>query len=246
MLIESVAKGIHQVTDSFVNWYLVEDGDRLTVVDAGIRSSWKSLHAALAQLGRIPESIDAIVLTHAHPDHTGFAEKARVQLGVPVFVHEADEMISRHPLRYKHERSLLPYAFNPKALPVVASFIRTGSFLLSPIRSVETFGDEGVLDVPGSPRIIPTPGHTFGHTAFHFEDRDALIVGDSIATWNPYSGKTGPQLMPLCSTADGNEAIRSLSAIAATEASTLLVGHGDPWAQGAASAAAQARSIGLS
>ena len=32
----------------------------------------------------------AVVLTHAHFDHMGFAERARRELGVAVYVHEND------------------------------------------------------------------------------------------------------------------------------------------------------------
>ena len=85
-LSRDVAEGVHRIEDAFTNWYLLEDGDRLIVVDAGVPTSWDSLHAALRELGRTPEAIDALVLTHAHFDHVGFAEKARTRLGIPVHV----------------------------------------------------------------------------------------------------------------------------------------------------------------
>jgi glyoxylase-like metal-dependent hydrolase (beta-lactamase superfamily II) len=44
----------------------------------------------LFQLWRAPGDVEAIVLTHAHFDHVGFAERARRELGLPVFVHEND------------------------------------------------------------------------------------------------------------------------------------------------------------
>ncbi|MBA3427023.1 MAG: MBL fold metallo-hydrolase [Actinobacteria bacterium] len=61
-----VAPGIHRVEDAYTNWYLVEDGDRLTVVDSGVPNSWRSLHAALRELSKEASAIDAVVLTHAH------------------------------------------------------------------------------------------------------------------------------------------------------------------------------------
>jgi glyoxylase-like metal-dependent hydrolase (beta-lactamase superfamily II) len=44
--------------------------------------------------------VAAVVLTHAHFDHMGFAERARRELGVPLYVHENDAPLTRHPLRY--------------------------------------------------------------------------------------------------------------------------------------------------
>ena len=49
------------------------------------------------------------MLTHAHFDHVGFAERARRELGVPVYVHENDVPLTRHPWRYDHERPRAPY-----------------------------------------------------------------------------------------------------------------------------------------
>jgi hypothetical protein len=35
---------------SYTNWYLLEEAGRLTVVDAGVPSSWDSLHDVLERL----------------------------------------------------------------------------------------------------------------------------------------------------------------------------------------------------
>jgi hypothetical protein len=52
MLSEHVVEGIHMIDDAYVNWFLVEEGQKLTVVDTGHPSSWKSLQQALPTLGR--------------------------------------------------------------------------------------------------------------------------------------------------------------------------------------------------
>src|SRR4051812_25263403 len=100
----NVAEGIHRVEDAHANWYLVEEDGRLLVVDAGVPSSWRSLQDALRGLGRNYDEIEALVPTHGHFDHLGFEERARAELGVPVFVHENDVPLTRHPRRYGHER----------------------------------------------------------------------------------------------------------------------------------------------
>ena len=40
--------------------------------------------------------VKAIVITHAHIDHIGGAEKLRAHTGAPVYMHEADKMLSDH------------------------------------------------------------------------------------------------------------------------------------------------------
>ena len=56
MLERDVAEGIHRIKDAYVNFYVVDDAGRLTIVDSGHPSSWKLLHAALRDLGRSPSS----------------------------------------------------------------------------------------------------------------------------------------------------------------------------------------------
>ena len=237
--------GIHRVEDAFTNWYLVEDGDRVTIVDAGVPTSWKSFRAALGRLGRSPDDVDAVVLTHAHFDHVGFAERARRELGVPVWVHENDVPLTKHPWRYDHERPRSYYfATQVQAFPIVASFVRNRAFWPPPIREVKRYST-GSLPVAGSPQVVFTPGHTLGHCALHFPDRDAIIAGDAFVTLDPYTARTGPRVVARAATADSERALASLDALAQTGARTAFVGHGEPWTEGIEGACAQARAAGV-
>jgi len=103
----------------------------------------------------------------------------------------------------------------------------------------------GDLDVPGRPRVIATPGHSPGHVVFHLPDRGVLIAGDALCSYNPLTGRRGPQLMPKAFANDIAQAQASLDALAAVEAGTLLFGHGEPWTDGPAAAVAHAREVGV-
>jgi glyoxylase-like metal-dependent hydrolase (beta-lactamase superfamily II) len=240
-----VAEGVHRIEDAYTNWYLVEGDDGLTIVDAGVPSSWASLQDALRQIGRTPADIRALVLTHAHFDHVGFAERARTELGIPVYVHEDDATLTRHPWRYDHERLRAFYlATQVQAMPVVATFLRHRAFWPRPLKAVQRYGDDGELPVPGRPRVIHTPGHTIGHCGLHLADRDVVIAGDAIVTFDPYTARRGPRLVARAATADVERNLATLDALAATGATTVLTGHGDPWTGGVEAAVAQARANG--
>jgi glyoxylase-like metal-dependent hydrolase (beta-lactamase superfamily II) len=243
MLHANVADGVHRIAEAYTNWYLVEDpGGRITVVDAGVPSSWDSLHSALADLGRSSDDVQAVVLTHAHFDHVGFAARAHRELGVPVHVHENDAPLARHPWRYDFERPPLVYfATQVRALPIVATFVRHRAFFPPPVKEVVRFTD-GVLPVPGSPRVVFSPGHTIGHCALHLPDRDVLLAGDAIVTLDPYTNRKGPRLVARAATADSERNLRSLDALAATGARTVLTGHGEPWTDGIEAAVSRARA----
>jgi glyoxylase-like metal-dependent hydrolase (beta-lactamase superfamily II) len=115
----------------------------------------------------------------------------------------------------------------------------------APIKEVQRF-DNGSLPVPGSPRVVFTPGHTLGHCALHFPDRDAVIAGDAVVMLDPYTAEKGPKIVAGAATADSRRALDSLDALAETGAGTVLTGHGDPWRGGAAEAVRLARQAGAS
>jgi len=246
MLQQNVAEGIHRIEDANTNWYIVEDAGALTIVDAGVPTSWESFGDALAALGKRRADVRALVLTHAHFDHVGFAERARQELGIAVYVHENDAPLTRHPRQYSHERARSYYFTTQlRALPIVATFLRNRAFWPPPIREVQRYCD-GRLDVPGTPQILFTPGHTLGHCALHFADRDVVIAGDAFVMLDPYTAQKGPRLVARAATADSARNLETLDAIASSGAGTVLTGHGEPWTGGAAEGVRLARLAGVS
>ena len=244
MIEPNVADGVHRVEDAYTNWYLVESDEGLTVVDAGVPTSWHSLGRALRRVGKSLDDVRALVLTHGHFDHLGFAERLREHTGVPVWIHEDDVPLTRNPRRYDHERARSLYFLTQvRALPVVAALTRTRAWWPRPIAEVRPFDGDHV-PVPGSPRVVFTPGHTRGHCALHLPDRDCVIAGDALVTLDPYTARKGPRLVARAATADSERALASLDRLAKTGARTVLTGHGEPWTHGVESAVARAREAG--
>jgi glyoxylase-like metal-dependent hydrolase (beta-lactamase superfamily II) len=239
------APGVHRIEDAFTNWYLIEHGERLTIVDAGVPGSWRSLHQVLGRLGRGPDALAALLLTHAHFDHLGFAERVRARYGVPVHVHANDVPLTRHPWRYDHEAARVRYLLTqPRALPMVAAFVRERAWFPPPVAEVRTYAEGDTLPVPGAPRALFTPGHTRGHCSLYLPDRDCVIAGDAVVTLDPYTGRRGPRAVARAATVDAARNLAGLDAIARTGAGTVLVGHGPPWTGGAESIVALARAAG--
>ena len=238
-----VAPGVHRLGSEIVNWYLVRDGDRLTAVDAGLPRFRDALESDLAALGASPADVEAVVLTHYDSDHTGLAPVLR-EAGARILIHRADEGSLAKPGPKKGDASpshLVPLLGRPAFWRFMVYMTRGGGAKPAKIEGAGTFGGGDVLDVPGSPRVIETPGHTAGHCALHFEGGGVLFAGDELCTWNPLTGERKPQLMPKQFN-QNNEACReSLGAIEEVEAALVLPGHGDPWTGGPAAAVKSAR-----
>lgn len=225
-----IAPGIRRLGSSAkVGVYLIEEPGGITIVDAGLPAYFGDLQSELTAMGRTIDDVRAVLLTHAHSDHIGFAERIRREQGVPISVHEADAALARGEVKQQNEGGG-PMRPLP-ALSFLLFGMRKGFLGIKHITEVSTFSDGATLDVPGSPQVIHVPGHTAGSAALHLPDRDAILIGDAFVTLNVMSGSTGPQLFPNFN-ADNRQAAESLGRLDAVEARFVLPGHGEPWSGG--------------
>jgi len=235
-----ITDGVHRLGSGLVNVYLVDDGGEVTIIDAGMPGDWTDLVPELETMGRTIEDVRGLVLTHGHSDHIGFAERARRERGWTPSVHELDAALARGEVK-NPAKGGGPTRIGP-LLRFLWLGIRRGAVRTPPIGVVSTYGDGATLDLPGSPRVIHLPGHTPGSAALLVAGRDALFIGDAIATVAVTNGSTGPMIAPY--TADPVAAIASLGRLESVEARWVLPGHGQPWTGGVGEAVRRVRAAG--
>jgi len=159
---------------SSINAFLVESGGKRILIDAGgAQSGVESLGRlgpTLAAIGVTPESVDALVMTHLHPDHGGgaFDENGAAAFGRAQMILHAKEHA------YWDDDSLVTdgnRVYFDLARKAAAAYSGDGRMTL--------FDSDGEV-MPGVFAEF-LPGHTPGHTGYRIESGgDALLIWGDI------------------------------------------------------------------
>jgi glyoxylase-like metal-dependent hydrolase (beta-lactamase superfamily II) len=241
-----IGDDVHLVSGSDTNWVIIKDGDDATLVDSGYPHDHDLLLASLRAVGLEPQGVRAVLVTHAHNDHIGAAERLRATYGTPVMMHEREVPHARR--EYLHQVSVgqvLAQSWRPGVLPWAVRALRAGGTAHVPVTDPTPFPGPGPLDLPGAPMPLHTPGHTEGHCAYLLAGTGTLISGDALITAHPTSRIKGPQILPTMFHTDRPRALRSLALLEAIEADVILPGHGPAHRGSVETAAAQAWELAV-
>jgi glyoxylase-like metal-dependent hydrolase (beta-lactamase superfamily II) len=228
----SVAPGVWRIKDLFVNMYLIHNPseNKWVLVDTGLRTSAAKIQKVANHLFWPESKPAAIILTHAHFDHTGSLRKLADEWDVPIYAHTLEK----------------PYLTGVSSYPPPDPSV--GGGLVSLLSFTYPKGPIDVSDrllplpedgtVPGLPewKYYHTPGHAPGHISL-FRQRDRLLLaGDAFVTTDQESAFSvlmqnrkmhGP---PKYFTYNWGSAERSVKMLADLEPAIAATGHGKPMA----------------
>ena len=154
--------------ERFVYVYLIL-GEEISLVDSGVRDSDGLIYEYLKNLGRKPEDISLLILTHAHPDHIGSAGAIRDSTGCRVAAHPgARAWIEDVDLQFK-ERPVPGFQTLVGGNATVDHLLQDGEIM-----------DLG----PVSFEMLHTPGHAAGAVSLYSREEKLLIAGDAVPLKN--------------------------------------------------------------
>lgn len=129
--------------------------------------------------------------------------------------------------------------WQPRVIPWSLRITAAGGAGHATVPDAIGVADGAVLDIPGRPAVVLTPGHTSGHICLR--SGGALLTGDALITGHAITGRMGPQLAAGFFHTDTEQAAAALDRIAAVDAAVIVPGHGPVWHGSARDAAAIAR-----
>lgn len=225
--ISEIVEGVFFVRGPASNWVIVKNETGATVVDTGYPGDRAHLLDSLSATHTALREVRAILVTHAHSDHSGNAEWLRNASGAPVLT-SARELphLRREELHQVNVKTALPYLWRPRvARWAWHAYTAGGMGDVAVMEASEAIVGER-LSIPGSPVPLLTPGHTPGHVSYHFPDLGVIAIGDAFVTSHPVATVPGPQMLHPMFHSDLAQARQSLRAFSGIGAEVFLPGHG--------------------
>jgi hydroxyacylglutathione hydrolase len=198
-LIEA-AEDVYQIRfkNRAANAYLVRGKSRTILIDVGLSSNYPALLECLCHVGRPPESIDMVILSHEHLDHIG----AAWHFGGRTLI--AAHRLAANKIMLRDDFSMLRKMFNEPPVPI----------------NVDLWLEEGNLIDLGNFRldVMYTPGHTSACISLFEQDRGLLFAADTLMAGGVMGGVFGSGSIA--------DYIQSLERLKGLNSRILLSGHG--------------------
>jgi glyoxylase-like metal-dependent hydrolase (beta-lactamase superfamily II) len=219
-----------------VNGYLIE-ADPLTLVDAGINTpaAHNALVLALTSAGYLLESIQRVLVTHAHPDHYGLVHVIQESSGATVYFPRREiERVRDRQMLFEVGRLLLEAGMPLELLFKMDQERKKDPRPMLKQDEVIPVGDGDQFELETSEGLfeleaIDMPGHTGGHMVYVDRASGTMFAGDQLLPdvspnplLEPSLDEPGERRRSL------REYLESLEKMAALELTLAYPGHGYP------------------
>ena len=160
-----LALGENHYAERFVYSYILL-GEKICLIDAGVWGTAPQLQGYLKQIGRSPQEISMVLITHAHPDHIGGCLTIKKACSASFYAHAMDKPWIEDVEKQYRERPILNF------FELVEGSV--------PVSRELKEGDTVSWDNEKAIRVLETPGHSLGSISFFYEEERALFTGDAV------------------------------------------------------------------
>lgn len=220
------------MTHRGTNSYIIGTSRECVIVDPG-PAGRAHLAALKTHVGE--RRVEAILLTHWHPDHSALAAQAASMFDAPIFAGTGEGAAAAQALIRRGDRPAKDGKDVGRSTPASSeSSTRPGDFLTTdePRVLASDIADRPAYDVARrlsggetlflagrGIEVVATPGHTADHLSFALGDSGLLLTGDHVMGWS-----TTVVIPP-----DGSMAAyrASLDRLLSRDDRMFLPGHGD-------------------
>jgi len=192
-----------------VSVWLVRTGTEWALIDTGPPEAGDQVVSAIAKTTEY-QGPRQIILTHAHPDHSGGLSNVRAAWNVPIVCHREEAPFINGESDYR---------FLPSKNPL---FLATRNFIQTawgiPVARTLESGESAA-----GMAVIHLPGHSPGQIGFLHPHDQAMICGDSVMN---LKGRLSAPLAAFSQ--DPSQADASMHRLGELDFIHLLPSHGDP------------------
>lgn len=147
----------------FVYVYIIE-AENCYLIDSGVFGCENQIVDYVAKIGRKPEDVKGVFLTHAHPDHIGSAAWWQEHIGCKIYASEGEK-------RWIEDIDL---QFKERPIPNFYQLAGKSSRIDVPLRDEDIIYLEPNLKI----KAIRTAGHSAD--CFSYLTQNALFIGDAV------------------------------------------------------------------
>jgi glyoxylase-like metal-dependent hydrolase (beta-lactamase superfamily II) len=171
---KQISGNIYQISLGMMNVFIIEDNG-LTLIDTGPKGSADKIFRAIEKGGKDPNEIKGIILTHAHPNHSGSADEIKTRLNIPILAHYKEAVLLNCGIARRRDMQLSPGIMNWLIFHFV---IKHNEVAIDPVIIDDPLSDNHIIPIAGGIKVIHTPGHSSGHIALLIKNEGILIAGD--------------------------------------------------------------------
>lgn len=178
----------------------------------------------MREVGRNPDDLQTVYLTHAHPDHSGLATEIRARTGAEIVMHSAEQQsvlseASQPAISLERLRS---WGLNAHRASSLIDELRHASDQTMPTAQRLLEDGENVVAGDRTLRVVATAGHTPGHICLASSTEHMFYGGDLVLpTVFPGIGLgSDTETNPLA------DYLNSLERSAEFDSYTVVPGHG--------------------